>query len=64
MQDATRVPDDRLETLIDPELRREIGDPVPVPFAAMVVYFPLLVAALAGSIWLTKTITPSPRSLR
>ncbi|HYC77475.1 MAG TPA: CPBP family intramembrane glutamic endopeptidase [Planctomycetota bacterium] len=57
MNDPARVPDDDLDALIDPELRAEIGDPVPVTFAATLVYVPLLLAGLAASWWLTGSLS-------
>jgi membrane protease YdiL (CAAX protease family) len=50
---------DHVESLIDPELRKEIGNPVPVTFAATVVYLPLLVGGVLLAVFWTKTI-PGP----
>lgn len=57
MPDPASVPDHSLESLIDPELRKEIGDPVPVTFAASVVYVPLCVLGLGAAAFWTKTLT-------
>lgn len=57
MTEPTRVPDHSLDELIDPELRREIGDPLPVAFAASVVYWPLLLVGLAASVWWTDSLS-------
>jgi membrane protease YdiL (CAAX protease family) len=45
--------------LIDPEVREEIGNPVPVTFAATVVYLPLLVAGILACFFWQETI-PGP----
>lgn len=46
------TPEEEIERLIDPELRAEIGDPVPVPFASSVVYLPLFfVSAVLALFW-------------
>jgi membrane protease YdiL (CAAX protease family) len=55
---------DHLDHMIDPELRAEIGDPVPITFAATVVYLPLLVGGFLTAIFWTKTITAQPWSTR
>ena len=55
----TFVSDSNIDRLIDPELRAEIGNPVPVTFAATVVYLPLLLAGLLASLFWTKTIPGS-----
>jgi membrane protease YdiL (CAAX protease family) len=55
---------EHLDQVIDPELRAEIGNPVPITFAATVVYLPLLVGGLLTSIFWTKTITTEPWSPR
>jgi membrane protease YdiL (CAAX protease family) len=46
---------------IDPDLRREIGDPVSVTFAATVVYVPALVAGLLLTVLWQRTV-PGPRA--
>jgi membrane protease YdiL (CAAX protease family) len=51
------TPDHDLERLIDPELRREIGDPLPVTFAAAVVYWPLVAVGLGACLFLTKSFS-------
>src|SRR5262245_14009502 len=55
----TFVSDANIDRLIDPEFRAEIGNPVPVTFAATVVYLPLLLAGLLASLFWTKTIPGS-----
>lgn len=60
----TQIAAEQLDQVIDPELRAEIGDPVPITFAATVVYLPLLAAGLLTSIFWTKTITSEPGSTR
>jgi len=62
MSDPSSISSDQIDQLIDPELRAEIGNPVPVTFAATVVYLPLLVAGLLTSIFWTHTIPGSIRS--
>jgi membrane protease YdiL (CAAX protease family) len=65
MVDPARVPDHSLDELIEPELRAEIGDPLPVPFAAGVVYWPLLAAGVAGSwLWTGSLFGPGYTPLR
>jgi membrane protease YdiL (CAAX protease family) len=59
MTEPPRTPTDPLEKLIEQDIRDEIGNPVPVTFAATVVYLPLLVAGLLASIFWTKTL-PGP----
>lgn len=54
------VPDSELDRLIDPEIRAEIGDPVPVTLAATTVYLPVLAVGLALSVFWQETI-PGPR---
>ncbi len=53
------VPDEELHTLIEPALREEIGDPVPVTLAASTVYLPILVVGLLLSIFWQETL-PGP----
>jgi uncharacterized protein len=60
----TPIAVEHLDQVIDPEMRAEIGDPVPITFAATVVYLPLLVAGLLTSILWTKTLTTEPWSAR
>ncbi len=59
MPDQPLIPDEQVATLIDPDLRREIGDPVPVKFAATVVYLPLLLLGVGTSAFWLKTV-PGP----
>ena len=56
MVQSSRVPDHDLDQLIEPELRAEIGDPLPVPFAAAVVYWPLLIAGALGAWYWTGSL--------
>ena len=42
--------------MIDPEVRAEIGDPVPITFAATVVYLPLLAVGILTSILWTGSL--------
>lgn len=51
-----------LEQLIEPELRKEIGDPVPLTFAATLVYLPLLAIGLVTAILWTRTIPGGTRN--
>jgi hypothetical protein len=53
--------EEQLEAFIDPDVRAEIGDPVPVAFAATVVYVPLLIVGLVLAIFWQKTI-PGPHA--
>ena len=53
------VPDSVFEE-IEPEILAEIGDPVPVTFAATVVYLPILVVSLLLCVFWQETI-PGPR---
>ena len=39
--------DQEIDSLIDPEIIAEIGDPIPIPTAATVVYVPVLILGLA-----------------
>ncbi len=57
MVESSRVPDHDLDQLIEPELRAEIGDPLPVPFAAAVVYWPLLAVGALGSWYWTGSLS-------
>jgi membrane protease YdiL (CAAX protease family) len=59
-----QVSDDDVDQLIDAELREEIGDPIPVTFAATVVYVPLLFAGLALALWSGAPILGAAPSLR
>ncbi|MAG56308.1 MAG: hypothetical protein CMJ83_08465 [Planctomycetes bacterium] len=43
--------DEEIEALIDPEVLEEIGDPVPIPLAATVVYIPVLLLGLVLAIF-------------
>lgn len=63
MFESPAVRSEQIETLIDPEIREEIGDPVPVTFAATVVYLPLLVGGLLLAVFWTRTIPGGDRSL-
>lgn len=58
MVDPKSVPDEEIDTLIDPDLRQEIGNPCPVSFAATVVYTPLMIVGLIICAFFTKTIPP------
>lgn len=58
MVDPKSVPDEEIDTLIDPDLRQEIGNPCPVSFAATVVYAPLMVLGLLICGFATKTVPP------
>jgi membrane protease YdiL (CAAX protease family) len=57
MTDPSVTPDHSLERLIDPELRKEIGDPVPVTFAASVVYIPLFVVGIVLACLWTESLS-------
>ncbi len=48
--------EDEIESLIDPEIRAEIGDPIPVPVAAAAVYLPLGVGGLLAATFWTGTL--------
>ena len=58
MVNPKNVPDEELDSLIDPAIRSEIGNPCPVTFAATVVYAPLMVVGLVLSAFVTKTFPP------
>jgi len=58
MVNPKNVPDEELDSLIDPAIRSEIGNPCPVSFAATVVYAPLIVVGLVLSAFVTKTFPP------
>ena len=49
--------EDEIESLIDPEIRAEIGDPIPVPVAAAFVYVPLGLLGLYFALFQTKTLS-------
>ena len=49
--------EDEIESLIDPEIRAEIGDPIPVPVAAACVYVPLGILGMYFAIFHTKTLS-------
>ncbi|MEE2712676.1 MAG: CPBP family intramembrane glutamic endopeptidase [Planctomycetota bacterium] len=48
---------DDIESLIDPEVRAEIGDPIPISTAATAVYIPLLLLGLGLAIFWQGTIS-------
>jgi membrane protease YdiL (CAAX protease family) len=48
--------------MIDPEIREEIGNPVPITFAATVVYLPLLAVGLMTAVFWTKTVPGAVRT--
>lgn len=50
------IPDESLDTLIDPEIRADIGDPVSLPTAAAAFYLPLLAIGVASAIYFQDTI--------
>lgn len=56
MSMAIRTEDTDPETLIDPEIRAEIGDPVPIAFAARLVYLPILVVSAGCAFFVLETI--------
>lgn len=51
--------DEEIDALIDPEIREEIGDPIPIPTAATVVYVPVLLLGLGLATFWQKTF-PGP----
>jgi membrane protease YdiL (CAAX protease family) len=62
-QQTPPPPSDQLDQLIDPEIRAEIGNPVPITFAATVVYLPLLAAGILTSILWTRTLPGEVRGV-
>jgi len=55
----SRPSNDEIDSLIDPEVRAEIGDPISMPDAAAVVYLPMLIVGLVLCVFWMETL-PGP----